>query len=64
MAEIIDFKTEKKRIYKELKNHIDAEIKSQDWYIEAQHKLKLRFDFIKILFLVDIALIALVYFII
>ena len=50
MAEIADFKTEKKRIYKELKNQIDVEIRSQDWYIEAKHKLKLRFEFIKVLF--------------
>ena len=35
MAEIIDFKVEKKRILKKWEAEIEVDIKAQDWYIEA-----------------------------
>ena len=39
MAEIIDFKVEKKRILKKWEAEIEVDIKAQDWYIEAKRKL-------------------------
>ena len=36
MAEIIDFKVEKKRILKKWEAEIEDDIKAQDWYIEAK----------------------------
>lgn len=53
MAEIIDFKSEKKRIQKKWEEEIDAEIKNQGWYIEAKRKLQYKIECIKYMLLID-----------
>ena len=61
MAEIIDFKVEKKRILKKWEAEIEVDIKAQDWYIEAKRKLDFKLGYIKTMFMLDILLIAAVY---
>ena len=61
MAEIIDFKVEKKRIQKKWESEIETEIKSQDWYIEAKRKLDFKIGYIKMMFMLDLLFIEAVY---
>ena len=54
MAEIIDFKVEKKRILKKWEAEIEVDIKAQDWYIEAKRKLDFKLGYIKMLIVLDV----------
>ncbi|NLG05053.1 MAG: hypothetical protein GX567_14655 [Clostridia bacterium] len=64
MAEIIDFKVEKKRIQKKWEAEIEAEIKAQDWYIEAKRKLDFKLGYIKVMLMLDVVLLMAVYMIV
>ena len=64
MAEIIDFKLEKKRILKKWEAEIEVDIKAQDWYIEAKRKLDFKLGYIKMLIVLDVVLFAAVYLIV
>ena len=64
MAEIIDFKVEKKRILKKLEAEIEVDIKAQDWYIEAKRKLDFKLGYIKMLIVLDVVLLVAVYLIV
>ena len=64
MAEIIDFKVEKKRILKKWEAEIEVDIKAQDWYIEAKRKLDFKLGYIKMLIVLDAVLLVAVYLIV
>lgn len=64
MAKIIDFKVEKKRIQKKWEAEIEAEIKAQDWYIEAKSKLDFKLGYIKLMLMLDVVLLMAVYMIV
>ena len=64
MAEIIDFKVEKKRILKKLEAEIEVDIKAQDWYIEAKRKLDFKLGYIKMLIVLDVVILVAVYLIV
>jgi len=64
MAEIIDFKVEKKRIQNKWEAEIEAEIKAQDWYIEAKRKLDFKLGYIKLMLMLDVVLLMAVYMIV
>ncbi len=61
MAEIVDFKFEKKRIIKKWEEEIDFKLKEKNWYIESKQKLKYKMEFIKMLLMMDVLLVAIIY---
>lgn len=61
MAEIINFKVEKKRIQEKWEAEVEAEIKAQDWYIEAKRRLDFKLGYIKMMLVLDVVLLVAVY---